>query len=115
MQWGGEPGAGFSRRASRGCRSATSRSTSRRSATTRARCSSLHRELLALRREFVGEPYETLAAGDAVLAYRRGPFVIALNLSGEEAERPAGRVRLSTELDGGGERLRPNEGVVLSP
>ena len=41
--------------------------------------------------------------------------MIALNLSGEEAERPAGRVRLSTELDGGGERLRPNEGVVLSP
>ena len=32
----------------------------------------LHRELIALRREFVGEPYETLAAGDAVLAYRRG-------------------------------------------
>jgi alpha-glucosidase len=75
----------------------------------------LHRELIALRREFVGEPYETVAAGDAVFAYRRGPCLIALNLSGEEAERPAGRVRLSTELDGGGKRLRPNEGVVLSP
>ena len=75
----------------------------------------LHRELIALRREFVAEPYETVAAGDAVFAFRRGPFVVALNLSGEEAERPAGRVRLSTELDGGGARLGPNEGVVLSP
>ena len=48
----------------------------------------LYRALIALRREFVGEPYETMAAGDAVLAYRRGPFAIALNLSGE---RPSGR------------------------
>jgi alpha-glucosidase len=75
----------------------------------------LHRELIALRREFVGEPYETVAADDAVFAYRRGPFVVVLNLSADELERPPGRVRLSTELDGGGERLRPNEGVVLSP
>ena len=61
------------------------------------------------------EPYETLAVDDATLVYRRGPFVVALNLSGEPAERPPGRVRLSTELDGGADVLRPNEGVVVSP
>ena len=75
----------------------------------------LHRELIALRREFVDEPYETLAVDDATLVYRRGPFVVALNLSGEPAERPPGRVRLSTELDGGADVLRPHEGVVVSP
>ena len=56
----------------------------------------LHRALIALRREFVDEPYETLAVDDAVLVFRRGEFVVALNLSGEPAERPAGRVVLST-------------------
>ena len=75
---------------------------------------SLHRALLALRREFVREPYETLAADDATLVFRRGAFVVALNLSGEPAERPPGELRLSTELDGGADALRPNEGVVLS-
>jgi alpha-glucosidase len=75
----------------------------------------LHRELIALRQEFVDEPYETLSVDDATLVYRRGPFVVALNLSGAPAERPPGRVRLSTELDGGADVLRPNEGVVVSP
>ena len=75
---------------------------------------SLHRELIALRREFVREPYETLAVDDATLVYRRGPFVVALNLSDEPAERPPGDLRFSTELDGGADVLRPNEGVVVS-
>jgi alpha-glucosidase len=87
----------------------------------------LHRALIALRREFVDEPYETLAVDDAVLVFRRGEFVVALNLSGEAAERPAGRVVLSTHgepadpplgtkvpsLAPSGQ-LRPNEGVVVS-
>ena len=73
----------------------------------------LHRALIALRREFVEEPYETLAVDDAVLVFRRGAFVVALNLSGEEAERPPGRVVLSTRGEPG-RRLRPDEGVVLS-
>jgi hypothetical protein len=73
----------------------------------------LHRALIALRREFVEAPYETLAVDDAVLVFRRGDFVVALNLSGEEAERPAGRVALSTHGEPAG-ALRPNEGVVLS-
>ena len=42
------------------------------------------------------EPDQTLAVDDAVLVFRRGEFVVALNLSGEAAERPAGRVVLST-------------------
>ncbi len=75
---------------------------------------SLHRELIALRREFVDEPYETVSADDGVLVFRRGPFTVALNLSGERRERPPGRVRLSTELDGGADGLRPAEGVVVS-
>jgi alpha-glucosidase len=74
----------------------------------------LHRALIALRREFVDAPYETLAVDDARLVFRRGDFVVALNLSGEEAERPARRVRLSTHGDPA-EVLRPDEGVVLSP
>ena len=51
----------------------------------------LHRELIALRREFVDEPYETLAVDDAHARLpSRGPFVVALNLSDEPAERPRG-------------------------
>jgi alpha-glucosidase len=73
----------------------------------------LHRALIALRRRFVDEPYETLAVDDAVLVFRRGEFVVALNLSGEPAERPAGRAVLSTHGEPA-ELLRPNEGVVVS-
>ena len=75
----------------------------------------LHRELIALRREFVDEPYRTIAADDSVLVFARGAWTVALNLSDEPAELPAGRVRLSTELDGGAAVLRPNEGVIVSP
>ena len=74
----------------------------------------LHRALIALRREFVVEPYETLAVDDAVLVFRRGEFVVALNLSGEPGERPPGRVVLSTHGEPADLRLRPNEGVVVS-
>jgi alpha-glucosidase len=75
----------------------------------------LHRELIALRRSFVREPYRTLAVDDARFVFARGDWVVALNLSGEAAERPPGSVALSTELDGGADVLRPYEGVVLSP
>jgi hypothetical protein len=78
----------------------------------------LHRELLALRREFAGEGYRTLAAGDETLAYRRGDrWAVVLNLSDRPAAVPVrGRVRLSTHLDRRGEELtelRPAEGVVV--
>jgi alpha-glucosidase len=74
----------------------------------------LQRALIALRREFVEEPYATISAGDGVLVFARGGWTVALNLSGEPAERPAGRLRLSTHGEPGAV-LRPNEGVVLSP
>ena len=75
----------------------------------------LHRDLIALRREFVDEPYETLAVDEATLAFARGDrWSVALNLTDEPAPLPVrGRVRLSTHPDPGGD-LRPNEGVVVS-
>jgi alpha-glucosidase len=114
MQWSGEPGAGFTAGepwlpfGDLALNVATQREDPRSMLR-------LHRELIALRREFVREPYETLAADDAVFAYRRGAFVVALNLSDGDAPLPVGRVRLSSELDGGSDRLRPHEGVVVSP
>jgi alpha-glucosidase len=75
----------------------------------------LHRRLLALRREFAEAPYRTLHAADGVLAYARGDDVaVALNLTAEPRPLPVrGEVLLSTHLDGGGAELRPGEGLVL--
>jgi alpha-glucosidase len=75
----------------------------------------LHRSLLALRRDFATAPYRTLQAGDGVLGYARGDDVaVALNLTGEERPLPVrGELLLSTHLDGGAEHLRADEGVVL--
>ena len=75
----------------------------------------LHRALLALRREFATARYRTLRASDGVLAYARGDrHAIALNLTSEPRPLPvAGEVALSTHLDGAGTALRANEGVVL--
>jgi alpha-glucosidase len=73
----------------------------------------LHRALIALRREFVDEPYRTISVDDRVLVFARGSWTVALNLSDEAAERPAGRVVLSTHGEPAAV-LRPNEGVVVS-
>jgi alpha-glucosidase len=80
---------------------------------------SLHRRLLARRREFALEDYETVVA-DGVLAYRRGPFTVALNLGGDElAVAASGHVAVATDVAREGEavrgqaRLRPGEGLVL--
>jgi alpha-glucosidase len=84
----------------------------------------LHRALLALRRTepaLWGGSHETVAAGDGVLAYRRGgTHLVVLNLTAEPREHPAaGRVALSTGLDRDSEAvartlaLRGGEGVVL--
>jgi alpha-glucosidase len=75
----------------------------------------LHRRLLALRREFAGAPYRTLHAGDGVLAFARGQDIaVALNLTGEPQPLPVrGETVLSTHLDGGDTSLRADEGVVL--
>jgi len=75
----------------------------------------LHRDLIALRREFAEADYRTLHADDGVLAYARGDHhAVALNLTGEPRPLPVhGERLLSTHLDGGAERLRADEGVVL--
>ena len=82
---------------------------------------SLYRALLALRRE-LGGAYRTVFTDDAVFAYLRGDALVALNLSGEPRTIPlgelAGRVRLSTHLDGRADEvrgelvLRADEGVI---
>jgi alpha-glucosidase len=74
----------------------------------------LHRALLALRRGIDGA-YRTLHASGGVLAYARGArHAVALNLTGEPRPLPVrGEVVLSTHLDGGADRLRADEGVVL--
>ena len=91
---------------------------------------SLYRELLALRRgseALAAGGYRTVTAGDATFAYlRESPgeaMLVALNLSTElqavPLVEPAGRVRLSTYLDGREDDaqrdllLRPGEGVVV--
>jgi alpha-glucosidase len=75
----------------------------------------LHRALLRVRREFADAGYRTLHAGDGVLAYARGDRIaVVLNLTGEPRPLPVrGELLLSTHLDGGAERLRADEGVVL--
>ncbi len=75
----------------------------------------LHRRLLALRRDFATAPYRTLHAAGGVLAYARGDdTAVALNLTGEARPLPVrGETILSTRLDGGRKELRPDEGVVL--
>jgi glycosidase len=80
---------------------------------------SLYRRLLRARRELALEGYETLAA-DGVLAYRRGGFVVALNLGGEEAMAAVeGEVAVATDVSREGTRVRgetrlaAGEGVVL--
>ena len=70
----------------------------------------LVRELIAVRREFVHEPYEAVSDGP-VWIYRRGPFSVALNLSDAACEMPPGEVVLSTRpLD---TELGPWQGVLL--
>jgi alpha-glucosidase len=75
----------------------------------------LHRRLLALRREFAAAPYRTLHAGAGVFAFARGDDIaVALNLTGEPRALPVrGELLLSTHLDGGDAQLRADEGVVL--
>jgi alpha-glucosidase len=66
------------------------------------RGSALHyvRALIARRREFVREPYESLESRAGVWAYRRGATVCAVNMTDEESEH-------------GGRRLAPWEVTTL--
>ena len=72
---------------------------------------SLHRDLIALRRE-LGNGFDLLDAPEGVLAYRRGDHVIAINLSTEGTALPwGGESVLATGA--GSDRLEPGGGVVL--
>ena len=44
------------------------------------------REVIAHRRAFAREPYETLPSREDVWAFRRGPTTVTLNMSDEESE-----------------------------
>ena len=81
---------------------------------------SFTRDLIALRRAFVGAPYEELPSPDGVWAWRRAAATVAVNL-GRAAAGVAGvegRIALSTARDRDGEpfdgRLGPVEGVIVS-
>jgi alpha-glucosidase len=89
---------------------------------------SLYCALLALRRAepalSVGAYIPVEGAAEDVLAYERRDdatgrrLLVALNLGGQERELPRaasgeGRILLSTRMDGGAARLRPDEGVII--
>ena len=114
MQWSDEPGAGFTT----GEPWLPLGDLSVNAEAQRADPGSmlnLHRELIALRREFAGEPYRTVHVDDTTLVYARGDrWTVALNLSDASVPLPVrGRVRLSTHPEPG-DALRPHEGVVVS-
>ncbi len=81
----------------------------------------LCRDLIALRREFAGEPYASVTAPRGAWAWRRGSYVAAVNLSGRPAHVPGvdGAVRVATDRSRDGERvpgslrLEPWTGAVV--
>jgi alpha-glucosidase len=81
----------------------------------------LCRQLIALRRAFAADPYETLPAPPGAWAWRRGRHAVAVNLSDGAARVPGldGTVRLRTDGSRDGEpvsgllRLEPWTGVVV--
>jgi alpha-glucosidase len=86
-------------------------------------CSTLElcRGLIALRREFGDEPYETLPSPPGAWAWRRGRFTVAVNLSERAAHlsHVRGTVRIATDRSRDGERvdarlrLAPWSGAVV--
>jgi alpha-glucosidase len=131
MQWDAGPNAGF---AGAGVEPWLPLAADRREANVAAQAAdprsmlSLYRALLALRRAepalSVGSYVPVEGAEEDVLAYERRDeatgrrLLVALNLGGRERGLPAGgasgrRVLLSTRMDGGAARLRPDEGVVI--
>jgi alpha-glucosidase len=81
---------------------------------------SLYRRLLRARRSFVEAPYETVRADDA-LVFRRGDYVVALNVGSEEASVTLrGGVVVATDVarEGsqvdGSVRLSAGDGLVVN-
>ncbi len=71
----------------------------------------LHRDLIALRRELRGDLEPVAAGDDGLLAYRRGDVLVALNLGQETLGLPAGEALLRTHPDEPG--LGPGGGAIL--
>jgi alpha-glucosidase len=72
----------------------------------------LYRELIALRRGF-SDAFSVLSASFGVLAYRRGDYIVTLNLSGEHRAAPfSGDVVLATHEGAGVTGLPANSGFV---
>ena len=72
---------------------------------------SLHRDLIALRRELRGDLELAETGEDGLLAYRRGDVLVALNLSQETLELRAGEPLLRTHPGDAG--LRAGGGAIL--
>jgi alpha-glucosidase len=72
---------------------------------------SLHRDLIALRRDLRGDLEVVAAGGDGPLAYRRGDVLVTLNLGQEPLELPAGEPLLRTHP--GDPRLGPGGGAIV--
>jgi alpha-glucosidase len=71
----------------------------------------LHRDLIAVRRELRGEVELVTAGDDGLLAYRRGDALVALNLGGKALALPAGEPLLRTHPGEPG--LRPGGGAIV--
>jgi alpha-glucosidase len=70
---------------------------------------SFYRELIALRPK-LGGPFRLLPAEPGVVAFERGPHIVAVNTSDEERSAPPGDVVFATH-DGDG--LPPHAGVIV--
>jgi glycosidase len=70
---------------------------------------SFYRELIALRRK-LGGPFRLLPARPGIVAFERGPHVVAVNTSDEEQPAPPGEVVLATDH---GDGLSPHAGVIV--
>jgi alpha-glucosidase len=72
---------------------------------------SLHRALIALRRDLRGDVERVEAGEDGLLAYRRGDVLVALNLGREPLALPPGEPLLRTHP--GDDALRPGGGSIV--
>jgi hypothetical protein len=80
----------------------------------------LCRDLIRLRRAWLGGQaagYQQVAAPAGLWAYRAGPLLVAVNLSGERAPcpRPAGPVLLTTAGPAAGAGAAGEGGLTLAP
>jgi alpha-glucosidase len=123
MQWTGARGAGFAKPGTKTWLPIGDADTCNVEKQRDDERSVLHltRDLIALRKRFVGASYLRRKSPEGTWVYRRGDHVVALNMSDEpqKVTRMRGVIRISTtrERDGqefsGGLSLEPWEGVVV--